>query len=274
MPVFGDKPIDEISRSDIKDFLYAKQSEKLAPGTVRIIRAYLTAILTEAVDDELITYNPAARTGRFICAGEVRKKANPPSWEERTRLEKAAQTHFARYYPLFFCENRTGLRFGELTALKAGDIDFGGRDIIEVKRNAVRGEITSPKNGKTRRVDMSKQLAPVLKSHLLERKKEAFKNGRGNPPEWLFYNEQAGLIDNNKFRKRVFHKVLEKAGLRHTRIHDLRHTYLDISDAQRASFQLRARLWTAKRRIKDTKQMKNYSRNDKHSISYNHRKQP
>lgn len=83
MPVFGDKPIDEISRSDIKDFLYAKQSEKLAPGTVRIIRAYLTAILTEAVDDELITDNPAARTGRFICAGEVRKKANPPSWEER-----------------------------------------------------------------------------------------------------------------------------------------------------------------------------------------------
>ena len=36
------------------------------------------------------------------------------------------------------------------------------------------------------------------------------------------------MIDGNNFRKRVFSKVLQKAGLRQIRIHDLRHTYATL----------------------------------------------
>jgi integrase len=46
------------------------------------------------------------------------------------------------------------MRLGELLGLKWGDVDFHGR-FIEVRRNSVGGNITTPKNGKTRRVDMS-----------------------------------------------------------------------------------------------------------------------
>jgi len=106
------------------------------------------------------------------------------------------------------------------------DLDFNG-SFIEVNRSCVRGRISTPKSGKVRRVDMSKQLADVLKAHVTERKKEALKKGWGEPPEWLFYNK-GNLIDINNLRKRVFYKCLEKAKLHRIRIHDLRHTYATL----------------------------------------------
>jgi integrase len=171
--------------------------------------------------------NPATRTGRYINNQDGKKEIDPFTWEEKALFEETAQTHYPRYYPFFVCALRTGMREGELIALKPGDIDFNG-GFIEVKRNSVRGTITTPKNGKTRRVDMSGQLAEVLKAHLTERKKETLKRGWKEPSEWLFYNEAGGMIDPANFRKRVFYKCLEKAGLRRIRLHDLRHTYATL----------------------------------------------
>ena len=44
----------------------------------------------------------------------------------------------------------------------------------------------------------------------------------------VFLTEKGCKINTDTFRHRVFHKVLEKAGLRKTRIHDLRHTYASL----------------------------------------------
>ncbi|UCE55856.1 MAG: site-specific integrase [Desulfobacterales bacterium] len=227
LPVFGKMHLDEITRKDIKDFVIKKQNDGLSPNTVRICRAYLSSVLTQAVDDELIPVNPAASTGRYIKKQDGKEHVNPFTWKEKTIFEKTMQKHFPRYYPLFLCALRAGLREGELIALKTGDIDFNG-GFIEVKRNCVRGRVTTPKNGKTRRVDISDQLAAVLKAHLTNRKKEALKKGWKKLPEWLFYNEEGGMIDVSNLRNRVFNKCLEKAKLRHIRIHDLRHTYATL----------------------------------------------
>ena len=47
------------------------------------------------------------------------------------------------------------MRLGELLGLEWGDIDFQG-GFIEVRRAYVKGQITTPKNGKSRRMDMSR----------------------------------------------------------------------------------------------------------------------
>ena len=227
LPFFGKMCLNEIGRKNIKDFLYQKQQGTLSSGTIRIIRAYLSCILSQAADDEIIFVNPASKTGRYIKATEGQKDIEPYTWEEKAKFEKAALRHFPRYYPLFVCALRTGMREGELIALEPGDIDFNG-GFIEVRRNCVRGNVTTPKNGKSRRVDMSNQLADVLKNHLTDRKKEALKKGWGKTPGWLFYNESGGMIDPANLRKRVFYKCLEKTGLRRIRLHDLRHTYATL----------------------------------------------
>jgi integrase len=128
---------------------------------------------------------------------------------------------------------RTGLRIGEALALQWGDIDFNGR-FITIQRGISRGRIETPKNGKSRRVDMSLQLTEALK---------ALKDQGGTPvvvpitrnegapeepSEWVFTNGVGGFIDVNNWRRRVFNKALKKAGLRRIRIHDLRHTYASL----------------------------------------------
>jgi integrase len=100
--------------------------------------------------------------------------------DEKNRLSHARRSellldtsreHFPRYYPFFLLLARTGLRIGEAMALQWEDIDFHGR-FIEVRRTLYKNHISTPKNGKTRRVDMSQQLTNTFKALLLERKKE------------------------------------------------------------------------------------------------------
>lgn len=237
LPYFGDMPLDEITRKDIKAFIAEKQKtstgkgspkkkKRLSPGTIRNQKAYLSAILSEAVDDEIIAFNPAARTGKLIKKAKT-KEIFPFTWEEKDQFEKAMLPYSPRYYPLFLTALRTGMRLGELIALESGDLDFNG-GFIDVRRAFSRGRLTTPKSGKSRRVDMSRGLAETLKQHLVSRKKESLKKGWGEPPDLLFYNEAGSRIDINHLRKRVFYKSLEKAGLRRIRIHDLRHTYATL----------------------------------------------
>ena len=230
IPAFGEMEIDKITRKDVKDFINQTRKEGLSTGSVRNYKAYLSSILSDAVEDELIPFNPVARTGKLIKKDD-KPEIRPLSWEEKTKFEEAVEKYYPRYYPFFLTALRTGSRMGELIALKPGDLDFN-RGFIEVRRSCVRGRLSTPKSGKSRPVDMSKQLKEVLKKYLVDRKKEVLKRGWGEAPEWLFYNEAGSMIDINNLRRRTFAKALEKAGLRHIRMHDLRHTYASLRVAK------------------------------------------
>lgn len=91
-----------------------------------------------------------------------------------------------------------------------------------------RGRITIPKSGKSKRVDLSLQLAETLKALLVERKKETLRKGWGEVPEWVFTNEEGKPLDQSNFHYRVWRKLLAKAGLRYIRVHDLRHTFASL----------------------------------------------
>jgi len=119
------------------------------------------------------------------------------------------------------------MRIGEALALKWGDIDFNGR-FVHVQRGLSRMRIETPKNGKTRRVDMSPHLAETLMAYKVECKKKGFALGLGDTPEFVFTNEKGGFIDLSNWRRRVFNKALENARLRKIRVHDLRHTYATL----------------------------------------------
>jgi integrase len=209
IPVFGGKSLDEITRKDVKAFLYQKQKQGLSANSVRIYKAYLSAIFSQALDDEIISSNPVSKTGKYISTKTSAKKPKPLTWEEKTLFENTMLEYYPRSYPFFLCALRTGMRIGELIALKPGDIDFHGR-FIEVRRNCVRGVISTPKTGKTRRVSITPQLLHALKIHITERKKETLRKGWGDTPEWLFFNENGKMIDVSNLRTRVFNKCLEK----------------------------------------------------------------
>jgi integrase len=204
----------------------------LSPKTLENISRTVSSVLTQAVEDGLLPANPAQRLGRYYRNGDHPKaEIHPLTRDEATVFLDGARHHAPGEYPLFLCALRTGMRLGELLGLQWGDIDFHGR-FIEVRRNLVAGRVTSPKNGKTRRVDMSKQLTLALKALLTARKAEALRRGWGQVPDWVFCNEEGGPLDGDNLRHRVFYKLLAKVGLRRIRFHDLRHTYASLLIAQ------------------------------------------
>jgi integrase len=235
IPFFSSTPIDQIKRQDVRRLIALKFSAGLAAGTIRNIRLCLSSILSTAVEDEVIQMNPAIQLGRklkkFLQAKKRSSSVDFLTREEMHLFLESVKKHCLEYYAFLLCAARTGMRAGELIGLKPGDIDFNGM-FIEVKRGIVRGKVTTTKSDKSRRVDMSRQLAETLRIHLLETKKTMLKKGWKEPPEWLFYNEQRNFLEINNVRKRYFHKCLEKAGLRRIRFHDLRHSFASLLISQ------------------------------------------
>ncbi len=227
LPVFGGLPLTDITRGKIKNFLADKTNRGYAGSTITHMKNVLSGVLGKAVDDEIIPGNPTHRIGKIVRTKDHGKSINPLEKEECKLLLDTVRVHFSEHYPLFLILVRTGMRFGEVLALQWGDIDFNGR-FITVQRGLSRGRVETPKNAKTRRVDMSLQLTESLRTHWLGCKKKGLIIGLGDAPEWVFTNEKGGFIDISNWRRRVFNKALEKAGLRGIRIHDLRHTYATL----------------------------------------------
>ncbi len=57
--------------------------------------------------------------------------------------------------------------------------------------------------------------------------KSALMEGKADPP-WVFLTPAGHPVDGDNLRRRVFYRLLEQAGLRKIRLHDLRHTYASL----------------------------------------------
>ena len=211
----------------VKKFLMQKAEKGLAPSTVSNMKSAISGIFNLAVDDEVIAANPAHRLGKIFRVKNFQEEIDPLTREELSSLLQAFRDYYPGHYPLALTMARTGLRLGEAIALQWGDIDFKGRFII-VQRSYSRGKTETPKSGKSRRVDMSKQLTETLINLWRQRKLDALKQGWRQVPDWIFINNRGEPLDINNWRKRVFYRALEKVGIRRIRIHDLRHTYASL----------------------------------------------
>ncbi len=219
-PLLGSKPFAKISRAMIRELIAAKKKEGFSQSTIRNIMAPVRGMFFQAMDDGAAHQNPAARIGKLNkrSKDEPTAKINPLTREEiQTMLKTAAGDKYRHYYPLFLCAARTGKREGELVAAKGIDVDFNG-GFIHVQRNLSRGKISLPKNGKTRKVDMSAQLAEVLRDLLSKRRVEALRKEMERPAEerrdaatvvnevmegWLFQTPAGTQIDPSNLRKAV-----------------------------------------------------------------------
>jgi len=227
LPVFKAQRIDSISRGEVRDFLLSKYSGGLSLKRVMLIKDVLSGVFNYALDEELISINPTAGIAKRLFPKNGGKKRTIGKEEVFTKDELdlflgTCETHFAKYYPFFLMAARTGMRLGELLALKWDDIDFNS-SYIWVKRSYRRGRYTRPKNGKNRKTDMSNQLAETLQAFLTKQKRQALKIGVGEVPE-LVFNHLDGAMEQNYIR-RVYKRILKKAKLRYIKFHGFRHTY-------------------------------------------------
>jgi len=186
----------------------------------------LHAILNSAVEDGLIPSNPAAHVGRVARTdqSEVTQIEVFRPAELRQLLEVAARD-YPTMHPLILTLARTGLRLGEAIALQWADIDFAERTIL-VRRSRRRGQTRITKNGKARRVDMSRQLCEVLRGWQSLLEAEAALEGRELAP--AIFPSLVGSADDQDGFRRVWTAILRRAGLRYRKPHVLRHTFASL----------------------------------------------
>ena len=240
LPHFGPLPLNAVTRERIKAMLAAEvkaglhrhrkhpatTTEPVAASTLRHALFTLCTILNSAVEDGLIPSNPAARFGRIAktSGSEVAQVEVFRPAELRAVLEVAARD-FPAMHPLILTLARTGLRLGEAIALQWGDIDLGQRTIL-VRRSRRRGQTRITKNGKARRVDMSRQLCEVLSGWRTLQEAEAAVDGR-ELPAGVFPSIEQSTDDQDGFR-RDWTTILRRADVRYRKPHTLRHTFASM----------------------------------------------
>jgi len=241
IPAFGKVPFVKIDREMVKRLVAQNVDAGLSKSMVRNIVVPLREMFNHAIDDKKsgIETNPAERVGRFSRKAISGKKIDPLTREELAELLTTTREVMPHYYPLLLCAARTGMRAGELAALKWRNIDFQNR-FIEVQGNISRGDLTTPKNGKTRKVDMSMHLTNVLDALLAEHRANAKRANPLNPEKalgavmdsFVFTRDDGKALDPNDLRRQILYKALDAAIVRRVRFHDLRHTYASLLIAQ------------------------------------------
>lgn len=232
LPSLGDRSLTTLTWADVKGLLNEKQHAGLSVNTVRLIRAVISTILTDAAEDEVITANPVLGQRRKRRTSQtVTPDVCPFTWEQKRAFEHSL-LEMEREYRLSpsYCVLlslllKTGLRPGEGRALKVGDIDFHGRRLRVERAATLGGAIKNTKTGETRWVDLSDGLLAQLKTYLTLLRAEDV--ARGKESEWLFPSLTGTLLDERHV-VRAFHRVLEGAGLPRFRVYDLRHTFASL----------------------------------------------
>jgi hypothetical protein len=68
--------LSEITWAALKAFLY-RQQQKLSGVTVRKQLAYLSKIISHAVDDEIISFNPCSKLSKIVPMKDKKADNNP-----------------------------------------------------------------------------------------------------------------------------------------------------------------------------------------------------
>ena len=222
-PHLGQLPIDQVSRATIRELLLLKKST-LSDSMVRLVKDVISGVCNHAIEDGLIESNPVAGITRRLQLGRDKEEVEPFTLEETVIFLDTAIQVSLEFHPFFLLAFRTGLRLGELLGLEWGDVDFRGR-FLEIRRSFKNGRFARPKNGKSRRVDLSNQCVQALTALKKQRLAEGLASGKGMV-ETIFHRK--GLPVSQNTIRNVFNRILARAGLRKKRFHDIRHTYASM----------------------------------------------
>jgi integrase len=220
-PRLGSKRLNEIKRVTVKTLLAQLKEQGLSPSRRKTVKNVVSGILNSAIEDELIEANPCRRMGKYTGSGNVRDIDPLTAEEVSTLLQNAQERLSDTSYTLFLVAVRTGLRIGEILALEWSDIDFDERT-AEISKNwdYKRRTLGSPKNDKSRRVDLTPGTVEALRK-LRRTTKVVSLDG-------VIFEDDKG----NRLVYSTLYRALKKVAPRAIRIHDLRHTYATLRVAK------------------------------------------
>ena len=240
IPEFGPMAINRISAGDIHRFL---NNVDASPGTKRNILRVLNQVMNHAILDDRISSNPVAKLRAtvklpripkgdepaFLTPAQVDQLANEVGLRPTKGQPDKPPTAHPTYRVLILSAAYTGMRAGELAALRIGDVDLAGRRLrVRESVSDLNGDLilVKPKNGKVRNVSLPSFLADELQPLVEGRRKDAFVFGTDDQP-FRHRNFYARHF-KPAVRRLVARGDWPEEPLSRLRFHDLRHTAASI----------------------------------------------
>lgn len=213
------KTIERYGAADIEGYVAAMRKAGRSPKTISNYLNFLHGLFAFAQKRGWASANPVAQAERPRAGGTDPDIRHIDLEELAALLREIPDDVLGTVErPLYITAAMTGLRQGELIALRWRDVDWKA-GLIRVRRNYTRGRFGTPKSKRsTRAVPMPERVAIALKRH--------FERSHYTAPDDLVFchPETGGPFDSSKMRKR-FKAAIETAGVRSIRFHDLRHTF-------------------------------------------------
>jgi integrase len=213
IPRFGDHRLCDISRVEIQQYLLEKLKQGFAWETTNHLRHLLSKVMGTAVNWDYVLSNPVPgvkmpertlkRPHRFLAAHEVRSLIAASKEPARTIILLATMT---------------GLRIGEILALRWGRIDFIKGTLLVVE-TCYKGHFGSPKTRASRReVPLAHAVVRELRAHYS-------RSVDHSPSALVFATRQGGPLAADNLRKKSLRSACKRAGLPRIDWHTLRHTH-------------------------------------------------
>lgn len=221
LPTFGARPVGSLRPLDVRAWLAAETRAGVGAGTIRNAYRVLRPILDTAVEAGCLRANPCAVLRRDDMPRIPRTEINFLTTDEVARLAAATREP---YVTLIGFAARTGLRAGEIGALRMAQVDLlRGRVRVEASLSDVARTVhrLPPKSREAHEVVLPASLVRELRDYI------ATGPAKG-PGDYLFTppgDPTAPIRHNSWFYRAIFKPAVKAAGLPPTlRFHDLRHT--------------------------------------------------
>ncbi|MCD8492031.1 MAG: site-specific integrase [Geovibrio sp.] len=207
---FGDTELINIKYSHIQAYI---KKDTTKPKTISNTANVLQQIFESAIIDDIISKNPV----EFIKKPRIQiAQVDPFDRSEAIQIinwMEEKHPHIAIFFALGFY---TGMRTGELLALKWSDIDFQSHK-IKVQRTITKSRIKeSTKTSEYRIID----IIPALDPHLKRHKQYTFMKS-----EWVLNTSYGKPFMKTENMKVYYNPCLKALGLRFRNVYQMRHSF-------------------------------------------------
>ena len=214
----GDMLIGDLEWRHIKTWLSQKEASKKTKDNILSV---LRTALDDAVDDGLLLYNPVAgHKNRRDNSKPKTDEIDPFDAGERAAILKEAKGQEHNLIQFAFW---TGLRISELCALDWNDVDWVDNQVY-IQR-ALTQHAQEPETTKTAAGRRFVKLLPAALEALTAQKAHTYLQG-----EAIFHNPRTGerWTGDMVIRKRMWTRILKRAGVRYRYPQQMRHTYASM----------------------------------------------
>jgi integrase len=247
-PELGDYFVEAITGDDLARWRDAQKaklvrtkgggSKPTSNATVNCRLRVLKAMLRAAVDDLKLDRDPTRRLAAMREGKRKQADRNCLDADELRRFLEAARKLTPQWHPFFFTLAFSGMRFGELTALRWRDIDEA-HGVIHIRKAQWKGIVDSTKTDDERSVPLFPELAAVLRAqHELKRLDRLRRLRRQQVPAiepqdgadgLVFYTRDGSRHMHNTAPRKALAKCLAAAAVEHrVTVHGQRRTFNNL----------------------------------------------